>query len=59
MKAESGVGAYAGSTDQPDDGKFVLALRRVEGRWMIAADIDNSNRRPPAPPPAEPTPAER
>lgn len=53
------VGAYAGAADKPDDGKFVLALRRVEGRWMIAADIDNSNRRASAPPPADPTPASR
>ena len=34
----------------PDDGKFVLALKRGEGgRWLIMADIDNSiRRRPPA-----------
>lgn len=41
------VGAY-GYGDQPgvpDRGKFVLALRRSAGGvWLIAADLDNSNR---------------
>lgn len=41
------VGAY-GYGDVPavpDRGKFVLALRRARGGpWLIAADIDNSNR---------------
>ena len=27
-------------------GEFILALRKVDGRWLIAADIDNSNSRP-------------
>ena len=40
------VGGYAHARGADDDGKFVLALRRVDGRWWIAADIDNSNRRP-------------
>ena len=36
-------GAAAGAEDS---GKFVLALRRgPDGRWLIAADIDNTNRR--------------
>jgi ketosteroid isomerase-like protein len=49
------IGAYGTSADTPDRGKFILALRRnAEGRWLIAADIDNSNRRP-GPPPAPPT----
>lgn len=39
------IGAY-GSDPSEDGGKFVLALRRRGGRWLIAADIDNSNRRP-------------
>ena len=45
------VGAYnygdaAGSTD---GGKFLLALRKdSSGRWLIAADLDNSNRRQPS-----------
>ena len=46
------IGGYGGAKDQPDSGKFNLALRRVKGRWLIAADIDNSNRRP-QPPPAQ------
>jgi uncharacterized protein (TIGR02246 family) len=38
------VGAYAyGERSSPDIGKFVLALRKDRtGRWLIAADIDNS-----------------
>lgn len=45
------IGAYAQTADTPDIGKFVLALRRVAAdRWLIVADIDNSNRRPPAAP---------
>ncbi|HEV7766797.1 MAG TPA: DUF4440 domain-containing protein [Thermoanaerobaculia bacterium] len=41
------IGGYATSTTAPDMGKFVLALRKgKDGRWLIAADIDNSNQRP-------------
>jgi reactive intermediate/imine deaminase len=41
------IGAYRGEQDGPDDGKFILALRqRPDGWWMIAADMDNSNRPP-------------
>lgn len=37
-----GYGAAATETDQ---GKFVLALRMgSDGQWLIAADLDNSNR---------------
>jgi ketosteroid isomerase-like protein len=36
------IGVY-GATAEKDLGKFVLALKRVDGRWMIAADIDNSS----------------
>jgi len=43
------IGAYSGN-DEADAGKFVLALRkRKDGRWLIAADIDNSNRHARAP----------
>jgi len=40
------VGAYTyGPESATDRGKFVLALRRPPGgRWLIAADIDQSNR---------------
>ncbi|HEV8265603.1 MAG TPA: DUF4440 domain-containing protein [Gemmatimonadales bacterium] len=44
------VGAYGyGETSTvPDRGKFVLALRRTRGGpWLIAADIDQSNRTQP------------
>lgn len=38
------VGAYGREIRGADLGKFVLALRRgADGRWMIAADIDNPN----------------
>jgi ketosteroid isomerase-like protein len=50
------IGAYAGTKDSPDEGKFILALRRDRGgRWLIAADIDNTNSRPkrPAAPPSQ------
>ena len=42
------VGAYGYGDEpgSPDNGKFVLALRRAaNGHWLIAADIDNTNRR--------------
>ena len=39
------VGAYGYGEDAQDRGKFVLALRRTPGGpWLIAADIDQSNR---------------
>lgn len=38
------VGAYGREIRGPDVGKYVLALRRgPDGRWLIAADIDNAN----------------
>jgi ketosteroid isomerase-like protein len=41
------VGGFARDSVSADAGKFVLALRRgADGRWLIAADIDNSNRFP-------------
>ena len=43
------IGGYRGREDRPDEGKFILAIRRVGGRWLIAADIDNSNSPPRAP----------
>lgn len=51
------VGGYSRSKGEPDVGKFVLLLRRgSDGRWMIAADIDNSNSRPSSSGPRTPTP---
>jgi len=41
------VGGYRYGDAAHDTGKFVLALRLgPDGRWLIAADIDNSIRRP-------------
>ena len=37
------VGGFARAAGEPDMGKFVLALRKVAGRWQIAADMDNGN----------------
>lgn len=49
------VGAYSPAQGQPDFGKFVLVLRRqAQGRWLILADIENTNQPLPAPPPARP-----
>jgi ketosteroid isomerase-like protein len=39
------IGAYRYGTATADMGKFVLALRKgADGKWLIAADIDNGNR---------------
>jgi hypothetical protein len=50
------VGGFGREQGAADTGKFILVLhRRKDGRWMIAADMDNSNRRPqPQPQPATP-----
>ncbi len=48
------IGGWGGAADKPEYGKFVLVLRKIGGRWMIVADMDNSNRRPPPPPAAKP-----
>jgi ketosteroid isomerase-like protein len=38
------IGAYASEAGVPDNGKFVLTLRRGgDGRWLISADMDNGN----------------
>lgn len=40
------IGAYAGAAGKPDDGKFILLVRRSPGGpWKIAADMDNGNHR--------------
>ena len=50
------VGAYGPAGQAGDVGKFVLVLRKVDGRWLIAADIENGNMRmgPPQRPAAKP-----
>lgn len=49
------IGAFRWGAETADMGKFVLALRRARGGpWLIAADIDNSNRRPGPPASAPP-----
>lgn len=37
------VGGYGPAKQANDIGKFVLVLRQVGGRWLIAADIENMN----------------
>jgi uncharacterized protein (TIGR02246 family) len=39
-----GAYGYGETAATADRGKFILALRRVDGRWLIAADLDNANR---------------
>ena len=53
------VGGYRYPQSAGPDGRFVLALRKgADGRWLIAADLDNSGPRPAAPvAPASASPA--
>lgn len=47
------IGGFGGAPGKPDFGKFVLVLRKdKDGRWLIAADMDNANAMPKRPPPA-------
>ncbi|MEM6646541.1 MAG: SgcJ/EcaC family oxidoreductase [Bacteroidota bacterium] len=40
------IGGYRGQAEGPDTGKYTLTLRReADGRWYIASDMDNGNRR--------------
>lgn len=40
------IGGFGRAQGEPDSGKFMLAVRQGPGgRWQIAADMDNSNRR--------------
>jgi ketosteroid isomerase-like protein len=49
------IGAYGPKAGEKDTGKFVLALRREnDGRWSIAADMDNASHHRPRPPAPEP-----
>lgn len=48
------IGGWGGASNKPEFGKFVLVLRRVGDRWLIEADMDNSNMPHRAPPAAKP-----
>jgi len=37
------LGGFASKQGDPDRGKFTLTLRRVEGKWLIASDMDSGN----------------
>jgi len=37
------IGGYKGHQSWPAIGKFILTLRKEEGKWMITADMDNRN----------------
>lgn len=37
------IGGYRYGPGDGDTGKFVLAIKRRGGNWLIAADIDNTN----------------
>lgn len=51
------VGAFGYGESDADLGKFVLALRRGnDGRWLIAADIDNMSQMPRRPDQPMPSP---
>ncbi|MFD2365974.1 YybH family protein [Pseudoduganella sp. GCM10020061] len=41
------VGGFAQQAGQPDGGKFIIVLKRgADGKWQIAADMDNMNSMP-------------
>jgi len=49
------IGAYGPQAGEKETGKFLLALRQQkDGRWSIAADIDNPSEHRPPPPTPEP-----
>ena len=49
------IGAYGPKAGEKDTGKFVLTLRREkDGRWSIAADMDNASQHRPRPPAPQP-----
>ena len=40
------IGTYGATPESINDGKFTHTLRRgSDGRWLIASDMDNPNRR--------------
>jgi ketosteroid isomerase-like protein len=54
------IGAFRTVESEPDMGKFILAIRKdANGRWLIAADMDNMNAPPRrVAPPAAPAPVQ-
>ncbi len=52
------VGGYGPAGKGVDQGKFILVLRNIDGRWKIVADIENMNMRmgPPQRPVGKPNP---
>ena len=54
------IGAFRTVEGEPDMGKFILAIRKgADGKWLIAADMDNMNAPPRrAVPPAPPAPVQ-
>jgi ketosteroid isomerase-like protein len=44
------LGGFTRKAGEPDAGKFTLTVKRgAGGRWLIASDMDNGNRRAPGP----------
>jgi uncharacterized protein len=40
------IGAYAAAAGKPDDGKFILLIRKARGgAWKVVADMDNGSHR--------------
>ncbi len=39
------LGGFASKQGEPDRGKFTLTLRKVDGKWLIASDMDSPNQR--------------
>ncbi|ADR21318.1 hypothetical protein MATR_10530 [Marivirga tractuosa] len=37
------IGGYKGQESLPAMGKYILTLRKEDGKWMITADMDNRN----------------
>jgi hypothetical protein len=54
------IGSFGAEVGGSDSGKFILTLKLgTDGRWLIAADMDNSNRRTWVAPTPTPTPPTR
>jgi ketosteroid isomerase-like protein len=54
MNLKPGPKAPAGMAAMfPDTGKYVTYWKKVNGKWLIAADVGNTSRMPAPPPPAK------